>query len=633
MFIKRVFGKNLFVVLLIGIFVSGCMAYMFSILEDRSIKKHFESMVEDYVFLLERELEINLEVLYSLDSFYKSSNYIDRDEFKHFTTPFIERLDSIVALEWIPRVKDEEREKYEQSARADGFTFFEFTKKIKQGKMVVQDKKDEYYPVYYLEPYYGNELALGYDLGSSEARLKTIQEAYFTRGFVATPPITLIQRGGTKGILIFSPSFNKENPRELDGLFLGVYVIENILKHVEKRFKYFPIHIEISDFETKSKLYNNELEISENSSFTYSKKIDVISKKWYIEAEATDYFIEKEKTYLEYVIFVVGSIITALFVYIEYLLVKEKDTLSKLNDKLQNEVSQKTKELNKYIETIDENVIISKTDLHGRITYVSRAFEEISGYKKAELIGKAHSVVRHPDMSRDTFKEIWKTIQKQNIWRGNIKNLRKDGSFYWVYSVISPDYNKGNTHIGYISIRHDVTDKKKIEQISITDELTSLYNRRYFNESVNRELREADKNSKDLCFSMLDVDNFKLYNDTYGHHKGDIVLKSIADTMIKVISNRGLVFRLGGEEFGVLFYSSSKQEAFYLIEELRISIENLKIEHSKNSASEFVTASFGLLYLSHGASVTSDRLYTLADEGLYDAKKRGRNQVVLKSLD
>lgn len=633
MFIKRVFGKNLFVVLLMGIFVSGCIAYMFSILEDRSIKKHFESMVEDYVFLLERELEINLEVLYSLDSFYKSSNYIDRDEFKQFTTPFIERLDSIVALEWIPRVKDEEREKYEQSARADGFTFFEFTKKIKQGKMVVQDKKDEYYPVYYLEPYYGNELALGYDLGSSEARLKTIQEAYFTRGFVATPPITLIQRGGAKGILIFSPSFNKENPRELDGLFLGVYVIENILKHVEKRFKYFPIHIEISDFETKSKLYNNELESSENSSFTYSKKIDVISKKWYIEAKASEHFIDEEKTYLEYVIFIVGSIITVLFVYIEYLLLKEKNTLSKLNDKLQNEVNQKTKELNQYIDTINKHIIISKTDLHGKITYVSQAFEKISGYKREELIGKPHSIVRHPDIPREIFRNMWKTIQKQNIWRGNIKNLRKDGSYYWVTSSISPDYDKANNHIGYISIRHDITDKKKIEQISITDELTSLYNRRYFNESVNRELREADKNSKDLCFSMLDVDNFKLYNDTYGHHKGDIVLKSIADTMIKVISNRGLVFRLGGEEFGVLFYSSSKQEAFYLIEELRISIENLKIEHSKNSASEFVTASFGLLYLSHGASVTSDRLYTLADEGLYDAKKRGRNQVVLKSLD
>ena len=112
---------------------------------------------------------------------------------------------------------------------------------------------------------------------------------------------------------------------------------------------------------------------------------------------------------------------------------------------------------------IDENIIISSTDLNGVITAVSKAFCEISGYSKDELIGNSHSMVRHPDMKKELFQNMWSRIKGEKVWHGEIKNRRKDGSFYWVEAVIGPEYDIEGNHIGYSAVRHDITYKMESE--------------------------------------------------------------------------------------------------------------------------------------------------------------------------
>ena len=111
--------------------------------------------------------------------------------------------------------------------------------------------------------------------------------------------------------------------------------------------------------------------------------------------------------------------------------------------------------------------IISKTDLTGVITYVNTPFCKLAGYDKKELIGKPHNIIRHPDMPKEVFKQMWNTIQKGEKFRGFIKNLRKDGKYYWVEAFIEPIYDENGVKIGYISARKPVTDidKKKYEKI------------------------------------------------------------------------------------------------------------------------------------------------------------------------
>ncbi|MGB5868201.1 MAG: transporter substrate-binding domain-containing protein, partial [Arcobacteraceae bacterium] len=136
------------------------------------------------------------------------------------------------------------------------------------------------------------------------------------------------------------------------------------------------------------------------------------------------------------------------------------------NRKLQLLVTQKTAQLQSTIKLFDANVIASNTDLKGKITYVSDAFCEISGYTQEEMMGKPHNISRHPDMPKESFKDLWQTIKSGKTWNGEVKNIKKNGGYYWVDAVVSPLYNEKNEIIGYSSIRHDITAKKEVEELS-----------------------------------------------------------------------------------------------------------------------------------------------------------------------
>lgn len=114
--------------------------------------------------------------------------------------------------------------------------------------------------------------------------------------------------------------------------------------------------------------------------------------------------------------------------------------------------------LNQYKEVVDKGTIVSKTDLKGRITYANDAFCKISGYSREELIGKAHNIVRHPEMPSKAYRELWETIKNKNIWYGEVKNRRKDGRTYVVKSVVMPILDTNGNIVEYISVRHDITD-------------------------------------------------------------------------------------------------------------------------------------------------------------------------------
>ena len=118
----------------------------------------------------------------------------------------------------------------------------------------------------------------------------------------------------------------------------------------------------------------------------------------------------------------------------------------------------------------DDNVIISQTDTKGIITYGNRAFFKISGYDKEELVGKPHNIIRHPDMPKEVFQKMWETIQSGQVWNGLIKNLRKDGLYYWVDTEILPVKDENTDKItGYIAARKaasrkDIQENEEIYQ-------------------------------------------------------------------------------------------------------------------------------------------------------------------------
>lgn len=312
------------------------------------------------------------------------------------------------------------------------------------------------------------------------------------------------------------------------------------------------------------------------------------------------------------------------------LLVHQKNEIEELNLRLEARIKAKTKQLNAFIGIIDEYVITSQTDREGNITYASEAFCRMSGYAKEELIGENHRIVRHLDMPKKLFEGMWQTISSGNIWHGEIKNRMRNGGYYWMDLMISPNVEEGKI-TGYTAVGQDITNQKIIEELAITDSMTGLYNRRHYVTTIKEEMNRVKRHGSSLALMMLDVDHFKLYNDTYGHQAGDTVLGKVADVLKYYTSRSGeYAFRLGGEEFGVLLSSMSREEYLELAERIRDAVEGLKLAHEMNSASVYVTVSIGIALFEPYEERSCEELYKEADTQLYIAKEAGRNQVAIR---
>lgn len=174
---------------------------------------------------------------------------------------------------------------------------------------------------------------------------------------------------------------------------------------------------------------------------------------------------------------------------------------------------------------------------------------------------------------------------------------------------------------------------RRLHELSITDELTGAFNRRHFNDFCT-QLLEHQPRHEPLAFCMFDLDHFKSFNDLLGHGAGDQVLRAVSGAVRAELRRSGdLLFRLGGEEFGLLFTARTPEAAQQFVERLREAIRQLRITHPGSPAG-IVTASFGVAWWGQplGSSFTREELYAQADSQLYGAKAAGRDQVALLAV-
>lgn len=165
--------------------------------------------------------------------------------------------------------------------------------------------------------------------------------------------------------------------------------------------------------------------------------------------------------------------------------------------------------------------------------------------------------------------------------------------------------------------------------MSVTDALTGLYNRRHFEDNLEREFLRAKRYGSDLSFAMIDVDYFKKINDTYGHGFGDYVLKEIAYLITQTFRKTDLVFRYGGEEFAVIITETPKDKALIPLERLRQAICDYPFDYNNQRIK--VTVSIGVSDVTDEVE-TPQNLFECADKALYSAKNNGRNQIKTTDL-
>ncbi|EDZ63345.1 diguanylate cyclase (GGDEF domain) with PAS/PAC sensor [Sulfurimonas gotlandica GD1] len=291
---------------------------------------------------------------------------------------------------------------------------------------------------------------------------------------------------------------------------------------------------------------------------------------------------------------------------------------------LQKEIN-KVNELNKILENdrdiIDKNIMVMKTSVNGNIIDVSTLFCEFFGYEKNELIGKNPSVLKSGKLPDLIYKELWNTITNNKSWTGEVENVTSSGESRWVQSRITPILDDDGVLMEFNAVYQDITNKKLLEVLYVTDPLTQIYNRTYFDElmtSIALHQRKADTN---FIILITDIDHFKSINDTYGHQVGDEALKDVARVIKDSLRENDVVARWGGEEFVIMLKNTELDEAQMIAEKLRANIEKTKIQNVID-----ITTSIGLTkyYVGEDTNLTFKR----ADNALYKAKESGRNMVV-----
>lgn len=178
-------------------------------------------------------------------------------------------------------------------------------------------------------------------------------------------------------------------------------------------------------------------------------------------------------------------------------------------------------------------------------------------------------------------------------------------------------------------IRELETVQEQLRQLAITDGLTELYNYRFFKEQLHLEISRAKRHNIHVSIAMIDIDYFKNYNDTNGHPAGDIVLKNIAQLLCNNIRKIDIAARYGGEEFALILVETDKHAATFVANKIKNLVEQHRFQHEETQPNGKLTISMGVATFPDDA-IKPEELVSLADKRLYEAKKNGRNRVVLQ---
>jgi diguanylate cyclase (GGDEF)-like protein/PAS domain S-box-containing protein len=282
------------------------------------------------------------------------------------------------------------------------------------------------------------------------------------------------------------------------------------------------------------------------------------------------------------------------------------------------------------IEETGEGIVITDTD--GNIIDANRSFCESCGYPLESLIGKNHRIMKSGRHDVDFYKSMWETLLATGRWTGEIWDLRSDGNIFpKLLSLDTIRDAEGRTEC-YVGISSDISKLKDVEErlsrIAFFDTLTGLPNRALFQDRYRQEIARAQRSGTRVALLYLDLDRFKLVNDSLGHLAGDEVLRGVSSRVAAQIRATDSICRLGGDEFALILPSISRYEDLEMISRKIIAAVGEPFGIAGNEI--FVGASIGIaIYPTDGAD--GDQLIKLADTAMYEAKESGGGQYAFVS--
>lgn len=264
------------------------------------------------------------------------------------------------------------------------------------------------------------------------------------------------------------------------------------------------------------------------------------------------------------------------------------------------------------------------TDSSGHITWINEAFIKLSGYTREDVHGHTPRLFKSGKYEPSFYQQIWQTLLEGKVWHGEIINRHKDGSFYTVNQTITPLLDNAGKVRHFVAVHEDITDKKaseeRIRHMAHHDTLTNLPNRILFRDRLQQEMIHAHRNKRLTAIIFLDLDRFKIINDTLGHAFGDLVLNALAERLRGCVREGDTVSRLGGDEFTFIIPDIEHPQDAALIAQ---KIVNAMSSSFRLEGREIhVTPSLGIAIYPLDAE-DADGLIKKADIAMYQAKEHG----------
>ncbi len=265
------------------------------------------------------------------------------------------------------------------------------------------------------------------------------------------------------------------------------------------------------------------------------------------------------------------------------------------------------------------------TDKNGIIQTVNPAFSVITGYSKNEAVGLTPRFLRSDKEPAERYQSMWHSLNTQGVWQGEIWNQRKNGEAYPQWMTISSLPNGGDQE-QYVALFIDISEQKRreacIEHQAYHDALTGLPNRRLFHDRLEQALVQAERNACSLAVLFIDLDRFKMINDTLGHNIGDQLLQAVTKRLSDTVRREDTVARLGGDEFTVLLPRVEKRQDVERAVQKIIAAFQQPFTIAEQPL--HISLSMGIALFPRDGE-TPERLMKNADSAMYRTKSDGRN--------
>lgn len=478
--------KPVFFLIVLGCLLSFYGYWMVENERTEKIQSAFDEIVSEETAALQRSLDDYFDEVYSLQSFYLSSEFVSREEFHQFAGRILKRLGGIQALEWVPLVTDERRAEFEEAVRQEGFPEFKITEIAPDGQLQPAGPREKYFPVTYVEPFEGNEKAFGFDFSSEENRAKALAKAVENRSFSVISSLSAVQKKDSKFLVSILPVYSPMDAgkEQLKGVLLGVFQLDAVIEkelfkgHGGRKSFCFTV-FDVTDAGSPQKVYASRdtapMEVRGLPAMTSEKKFEINGHDWKITASPCARWLEDRRAGLGPLsVLLAGIGATLLFgLYLSLYIDRTKTIesavairtaeLAKANEQIS--ISERT--FRGLVANIPGAIYRCALDKDWTMDYITDEIEKISGYPASDFVGsKARSFasIIHPDDVKKVEEDVQKAVDARRPYILEYRVLDSKGNERWIYEKGQAIFSSEGQVLYLDGAIFDITERKKLSE-------------------------------------------------------------------------------------------------------------------------------------------------------------------------